>query len=172
MPITPLIEERVEAEQLAASIRRLRQENAVLRENQSPAAGALDLQAENIVLRREAEMLRQALPEFVPHGGPLPKTLADFNALPEAHRRQILREQPAHAHRLQEVDVLVRAAQRRGQHEARRRAALEGAGVAGMEELASLPPDRRRRLVLKMTPQQRRALLGLPSEDARGPGYL
>ncbi len=172
MPATPSIEEQIEADQLRTKIHRLKSENAILREDQSPAAGPLDLQAENIILRREAEMLRRTLPEFVPHDGPLPETLEQFNALPAAHRRQVLRKHSDHVRKLQEVHALVRRAARRGQREARRAAALEGAGVTSLDEFAALPPDRRRQLALKMTPQQRRALVGLSAHDSPHPGYL
>ncbi len=174
MTSTPQIDDCAEAEQLSAKIRRLTIENAVLREHQSPAAGPMELQAENIVLRRETETLRQQLPEVVPYDGPLPETLAAFGALPAAHQRQVLTRQPEHVRRLRELDALLREADRRASREAERRAALGDADVSTPEQLAALPAEQRRQVVLKMTPQQRRALLGLPDgrDDRRRQGYL
>ncbi len=174
MTATPHIDEKLETDQLSARAEQLEAENEALRQGQSPAAGAIDLQAENVVLRREVEMLQQTLPEFVPHDGPPPATLAEFNALPAAHRRQVLRQRPDDVRRLQEADALLRQADRLGRQEAARQACLSEAEVGTVEELASLPAERRRQIVLEMTPQQRRALLGLgaDTDEARSRGYL
>ena len=162
-----------EADRLTAEIRRLEAENTALREGQSPAAGALDLQAENVLLRREAEMLRVSLPEFTPFEGPLPETLAELKALPAAHRRQILSDRPDHVRRLQDSEALVRDADRLASREADRRESLGEAGVSTLDEFANMSADRRRQLAAEMTPRQRRALLG--HGDANNPpaaGYL
>ena len=161
MTDNPFIEEQAEAQQLRTKIDALRSENVILRQNQSPAAGPLELQAENIVLRREAEILRQSVPKFVRYRGPLPQTMEKLSRLPASHQRQILREHPDYFRKLQEAHAILREAGRHGQRETRRLAALEGVGVASMEDLAVLPLEQRRSLVMKMKPQQRRALLGL-----------
>jgi len=172
MPAPPLIEDRLEAEQLRRRIEALERENDTLREQQSPAAGPLELQAENILLRREAEMLRAALAEVTPFEGPLPRTLGELADLPAAHRRQVVREHPDHVRALGDADALVRRAERAGRVEDRRRAVLAEAGLEGPEAFAALPARRRRELLTAMTPEQRRALLGLPEDAKRGPGYL
>ena len=168
MTASASIEQNIEAEQLRTKIRSLTKENAILRETQSPAAGPLELQAENIILRREAELLGESLPEFVPYRGALPETLERFNALHAAHQRQILSEHPDYLKKLQEAHALVGEADRHGQREVRRLAGLKEAGVTSIEEFAALPAEQRRSLVMKMTPQQRQALLGL--SVAAGPG--
>jgi len=162
----------VKAERLSAEIERLQAENDALREGQSPAAGTLELQAENVVLRREAEMLEQLLPEFT-SPETLPESRAEFGSLPEAHRRQLLAENPDHVRRLRESDELLREAERLAGRTRRHRGDLGECDVSSLDDLADLSPDERRRVLLEMTPRQRRALLDLPATaDGPGPGYL
>ena len=112
---TPIIESQIEADQLCRRIARLTEENQTLRELADPAAGPLQLQAESIRLRREAESLRELVPALVPYEGPLPSSLAQLQSLPEPHRRQIAHEQPDHLLKLRQVEQLLRQAAERDQ---------------------------------------------------------
>jgi hypothetical protein len=100
---------------LLARARQLERENASLRSVQSPGGDDVDLRVENAMLRQELEVLRAApaamgaSPEGFAAGGAsraaaataptgpeqtgdeMPRTLADFNALPPARREHVAR---------------------------------------------------------------------------------
>jgi len=100
---------------LLARARQLERENASLRSVQSPGGDDLDLRSENAMLRQELELLRAApaaagaSPDSPVAGGApraaasaasmgsnqagdeMPRTIADFNALPPARREHVAR---------------------------------------------------------------------------------
>jgi hypothetical protein len=100
---------------LLARARQLERENASLRSMQSPGGDDVDLLGENAMLRQELELLRAApaavgaSPDAPVAGGAsraaaatastssdqagdeMPRTLADFNALPPARREHVAR---------------------------------------------------------------------------------
>jgi len=84
-----------EIETLTARARQLEQENALLRSMQSPGGDEAPAQAENLMLRSELGAVRGSQsPAAAPVGDPpaaapadVPKSLAEFNALPAAQRQ-------------------------------------------------------------------------------------
>lgn len=86
---------------LLGRARQLEQENASLRSRQTPGGDDADLRSENVMLRHELELLRAApgrtdaapAPATAPAGAAdeMPRTLADFSALPQPRREQIAR---------------------------------------------------------------------------------
>lgn len=87
-----------EIETLTARARQLEQENALLRSMQSPGGDEAPAQAENLLLRSELGLVRGTQspqsPAAAPTGDPpgagsadVPKSLAEFNALPAAQRQ-------------------------------------------------------------------------------------
>ena len=104
---TPTTESNVEAEQLRRRITWLNDENRTLRDLADPSAGTVRLQAENILLRREAELLRDLAPSLIPFTGPLPDTLDALDALPASHRRQLAQEHPEHLLKLRQVEQML-----------------------------------------------------------------
>ena len=110
---TRTTESHIEAEQLRQRIAWLADENRTLRELADPSAGTVRLQAENILLQREADMLADLVPSLAPYTGPLPDTLDGLNALPGPHRRQIRREHPEHVLKLRQVEQLMNQAAQR-----------------------------------------------------------
>jgi len=88
---------------LLSRARQLEQENASLRSRQTPGGDDADLRSENVMLRHELELLRAAPgaagAESSPAPAPapavaadgMPRTLADFSALPRTRREQIAR---------------------------------------------------------------------------------
>ncbi|NQU75847.1 MAG: hypothetical protein HQ546_05985 [Planctomycetes bacterium] len=157
---TQFIENQIEAEQLRKRIELLTEENRTLRELATPTAGPLQLQAENILLEREAKMLTELIPHLVPYEGPLPQTLEQFNQLPAPNRRQLARENYEHIETLRHVDQLLQQALEHDRQEARRLATLEGLPVRTQEEFMALDDNRRQELAMGMTKQQRLALCG------------
>jgi len=107
---TPTTESNVKADQLQRRIAWLSDENGTLRDLADPSAGTVRLQAENILLQRESQMLRELVPSVVPYAGPMPDTLDTLGALPAPHRRQLEREHPEHVLKLRQVDRLLRQA--------------------------------------------------------------
>ncbi len=162
----PTLELHVEAEQLRQRIDLLAQENLTLRELAAPSAGPVELQAENIILKREAAELAELVPHLVPYRGPLPETMAALEAMPDPHRRQINTEHPEHVESLAQVEELLRRAADEDARAGRQGAALEGAEASSAAAFAALDPDRRLDVALNMTPAQRRAMCGdLPVAD-------
>ncbi len=162
---TPFIESQVQAEQLHKRIGLLEQENEMLRTMASPSAGPIELQAENILLEREARALRELVPHLTPYDGPLPETFEGFAALPDPHRRQVQAEHPDHVASLRQVDELLHQAAEHDRNEAARVAALDGVPVRTPEQFAALDDADRRGLAMTMTGAQRHALYGSPADD-------
>ncbi len=169
--VTPFIESQVEAERLHRRIATLTEENRTLRDLAVPTAGPLELQAENILLQRETQMLQELLPHLVPFDGPLPESLEQFGDLPEPYRRQIAAENPEHIEALGQVAQLLRQAESQDRREADRVAALAGLPVDSVEQFAALNEDQRRELAFAMNSRQRRALCGDVGEAEDG-AYL
>jgi hypothetical protein len=88
-----------EIETLTARARQLEQENALLRSMQSPGGDEAGVQAENLILRNELGLVRATPgPAAAPAGdspaatpADVPKSLAEFNALPAAQRQIVAR---------------------------------------------------------------------------------
>jgi len=88
---------------LLGRARQLEQDNASLRSRQTPGGDDADLRSENVILRHELELLRAApgpagaeslpAPAIVQAGtaDDMPRTLADFSALPQPRREQVAR---------------------------------------------------------------------------------
>jgi len=97
---------------LLGRARQLEQENASLRSRQSPGGDDVDLRSENAMLRHEVELLQAApaggraasAPSPAAAGDEMPRTLADFSALPVARRQQVARSMT----RLQRDELLGR----------------------------------------------------------------
>jgi hypothetical protein len=155
-----LMESQIQAEQLRRRISLLEEENATLRDLANPAAGPIQLQAENILLGREAKMLGELVPHLTPYEGALPESLEAFEALPEPHRRQIAINQSEHVEKLRQVDQLLRQASERDRREAQRLAGLEGLSVRSTDEFMQLDEQQRRELSMQLTRSQRLALCG------------
>ena len=155
-----LMESQIQADQLRRRICLLEEENTTLRELANPAAGPLELQAENILLQREVKMLGELVPHLTPYEGELPECLEAFEALPEPHRRQIAGENPDHVEKLRQVDQLLRQAAEQDRREAQRLAAVEGLPVRSAEEFMRLGEDQRRELSMRLSRPQRLALCG------------
>jgi len=169
---TSFIESQIEADQLRARIDQLTDENTALRDLASPAAGSLELQAENILLRREIEMLTDLLPHLVAYDGPLPETLEAFSALPEPHRQQVAAANGEHVQKLLEVEQLMQLAAESDRREDRRRGELEGLPVASADEFAALDEHERAELAMTLTGPQRLAMLGEAPPEPDQQAYL
>lgn len=83
---------------LLGRARQLEQENASLRSMQSPGGDDADLRSENAMLRHELELLRAApergaasASDTAAPGDEMPRTLADFSALPRTRRERVAR---------------------------------------------------------------------------------
>ncbi len=99
-----------EAERLAARIAELTEANKTLRDLPDPSAAPAVLEARTILLRREVRLLEDLAATLVPYEGPPPATLAAYDALPEAHRRQVARAHPDHVLALRQVEQLLATA--------------------------------------------------------------
>ncbi len=91
-----------ELSDLLGRTRQLEQENASLRSRQTPGGDDADLRSENVMLRHELELLRAApggsgaAPATVEApaadaADEMPRTLADFSALPQTRRELVAR---------------------------------------------------------------------------------
>ncbi|MFW6145746.1 MAG: hypothetical protein ACOC7R_00265 [Planctomycetota bacterium] len=100
-----------EAARLTARIAALTEANQTLRDLPDPSASPPELEARTILLRREARRLEDVVATLVPYDGPPPATLAEYEALPEAHRRQVAREQGDHVLALRQVEQLLATAE-------------------------------------------------------------
>ena len=96
-----------DAKRLAARIAELTGANQTLRDLPDPALAPADLEARTILLRREVRLLEDQAATLVPYDGPPPATLAEYDALPEAHRRQVAREHGEHVIALRQVEQLL-----------------------------------------------------------------
>ena len=84
---------------LLGRARQLEQENASLRSMQSPSGDDAGLRGENAMLRHELDLLRApadgsrgaSAPAPTASAEEMPRTLADFSALPQARRDQVAR---------------------------------------------------------------------------------
>ena len=81
-----------ETETLTARARQLEAENALLRSMQSPSGDEAGVHAENLMLRGELDLVRGAqTPAASAVPADVPKTLAEFVALPAAQRQIVAR---------------------------------------------------------------------------------
>jgi len=96
-----------EPDRLAARIAELTEANRTLRDLPDASLTPVELEARTILLRREARLLDDLAATLVPYDGPPPPTLAAYEALPEAHRRQVAREHPDHVLALRQVEHLL-----------------------------------------------------------------
>ena len=79
------------ADTLLARAMHLEEENKLLRSLQSPSGDEAALRAENLVLRRELDFVRQAAPGSGPDASEPPDTIAEFNALSAEQRVRLAR---------------------------------------------------------------------------------
>ncbi|NLF32499.1 MAG: hypothetical protein GX591_16610 [Planctomycetes bacterium] len=98
------------AERLAHRIAELTEANRTLRELAAAPPPPMELEARTILLRREAGLLENLVAERTAYAGGPPATLAEYEALPEAHRRQVARDHGDHLLALRQVEQLLATA--------------------------------------------------------------
>ncbi len=130
------------------------------------------LLAEGLELRQELERVEGLYPRLVPFTGALPKTLEELENLPAPWQQQLTREHPEHLRDLTARERLKALAQAADEREARRREVLKDLSVQTAADFNALDPGERRKLVMAMTPEQRRAMAGLDPADKKPLGYL
>ena len=118
------------------------------------------LLAENAELRREIAQVEEKIPRYVPHDGPLPRTLEEYRSLPEPWRAQIARENLGHVQDLINRQVIRQRLAEHDRREARRLDALEDVPFTNVEEFNALSEAERQAWAEKLTDDQRRALVG------------
>jgi hypothetical protein len=132
---------------------------------QYPDPQAVARQAESIHLARESAMLTELVAELTPYTGELPETMEQYRALPEAHRRQLAREDPRHVMALAQVEELLDRSAEHDRQQERRRAELAGLPVDSPEAFAALDERQRAELAMTLTSRQRLALCGQPPQE-------
>lgn len=80
-----------ETDALTARARQLEEENSLLRSIQSPSGPDTGLRAENAMLRNELDAIRSSgrSDPFSPGQTEIPRTIEEFNALPQAQRHAV-----------------------------------------------------------------------------------